>query len=124
MTAAHPKAPRAGHAGTRPLGDVLAAMADELENARVLGLRVEQTICAIAVRAHLDAGIVGELQQLDAVLQRIAALRDFASALSEGAGSATEIETRAALERITLSDTRARLGGGLLEDDDDAWEFL
>ena len=58
--------------------EVFASLAEELERARVLGLRVEGAICAIAVRSSIDGGIVGELQHLDADLaahRRVARLR-------------------------------------------------
>jgi len=110
-------------ADARALCDVFASMADELENARVLGLRVEQTICGIAVRSSLDSAIVGELQHLDAILQQIAALRDFAASLATAADPAQMIETRTALDRITLGDMRSRLAGEL-GGGEEGWEFL
>ena len=51
-----------------PVRDVFAALAQELERARSLGLRVEGAICAMAVRSAINGGVVGEFQHLDAVL--------------------------------------------------------
>ena len=99
-----------------PARQVFLSLAEELEHARILGLRVETAICAIAVRTSIDSGIVSELQQLDAVLQRIAALRDFAE---------QRVPTASALARVTLGEVRARLAGGAVDDDpDEAWEML
>ncbi len=106
--------------------DVLSLLADELERARTLGLRVEGAICAIAIRTSIDDGVVAELQQLDAVLQHIGALRDFAAEASRQAHDDTLLATQSALARITLGDVRARLAGGFLDANlsDDGWEIL
>ena len=106
--------------------DVFSALAEELERARSLGLRVEGAICAIAVRSSIDGSVVSELQQLDAVLQHIAALRDFASELARHSIGAGEVATASALERVTLGEVRVRLGGRYLDGDnpDETWEML
>jgi len=108
------------------VADLLSTVAQELERVRVLGLRVEQTICAIAVRSALDSALVAELQHLDAALQHIAALRDFTEQLSVQCDDSALIDAAPALDRITLADLRARLGGA--DDDggsaDDGWEVL
>lgn len=111
--------------GLAPARQVLLSLAEELEHARILGLRVETAICSIAVRTSIDSGIVSELQQLDAVLQRIAALRDFAAEVSRHCGEEHLVSTTSALARVTLGEVRARLAGGVNEDDpDEAWEML
>lgn len=109
-----------------PVRDVFSALAEELERARSLGLRVEGAICAIAVRSSIDGSVVSELQQLDAVLQHIAALRDFASELARQSVGVGEVATAPALERVTLGEVRVRLGGRYLDGDDpdDNWEML
>jgi hypothetical protein len=109
-----------------PVRDVFSALAEELERARSLGLRVEGAICAIAVRSSIDGSVVSELQQLDAVLQHIAALRDFASELARQSMGVGEVSTDSALERVTLGEVRVRLGGRYLDGDDpdDNWEML
>lgn len=108
-----------------PARQVFLSLAEELEHARILGLRVETAICAIAVRTSIDSGIVSELQQLDAVLQRIAALRDFAAEVSRQCGEEQRVPTASALARVTLGEVRARLAGGAVDDDsDEAWEML
>lgn len=109
-----------------PVRDVFSLLADELERARTLGLRVEGAICAIAVRSSIDGAVVAELQQLDAVLQHIAALRDFAAETARHVQDGAEVATQSALARITLGDVRARLAGGFLDANlsDDGWEIL
>lgn len=108
-----------------PTTDVFSSLAEELERARVLGLRVEGAICAFAVRSALDGSVVSELQQLDAILQHIAALRDFAAELSRTADPNHRVDAGSAIERITLGEVRQRLSGGYLEDSpDDVWEML
>lgn len=104
--------------------DVFVALADELERARAMGLRVEGAICAIAVRAAIDSAVVAELQQLDAVLQHIAALRDFAGELGRQSGAGGKISLATALERITLADVRARLSGQNDTNPDEHWEMF
>jgi hypothetical protein len=104
---------------------VLSSVAEELERTRALGLRVEGAICAIAVRSAIDGAVVAELQQLDAVLQQIAAVRDYVSQLAAHCDPSYEVGTATALDRITLAEVRARLGGASLEDDsEDGWEML
>ncbi len=117
--------PLAGEALT-PVRDVFSALAEELERARSLGLRVEGAICAIAVRSSIDGSVVGELQQLDAVLQHIAALRDFAAEIAARADGGGAVPTQSAIDRITLGEVRMRLSGGLIDADlsDDGWEIL
>ena len=111
--------------GLTPVRDVFSSLAEELERARSLGLRVEGAICAIAIRSSIDAAVVCELQQLDAVLQHIAALRDFAAELGKHANGADKVAIAAALDRITLGEVRVRLGGVYLHDDpDETWEML
>ena len=105
--------------------EVLASLAGELEHARTLGLRVEGAICAIAVRSSIDGSIVSELQHLDAIIQHIAALRDYAAELARQCDPSSCVATQSALERITLGEVRARLAGGLLvENPDEIWEML
>ncbi len=112
-------------AGLTPVGDVFSGLAEELERARSLGLRVEGAICAIAIRSSIDASIVSELQQLDAILQHIAALRDFAAEMANQSDSTCKVVVAAALDRITLGEVRIRLGGTYLQDDpNETWEML
>jgi hypothetical protein len=107
------------------LREVLSSVADELEHARTLGLRVEGAICAMAVQATVDGAIVGELQQLDAIIQHIAALRDFTAALAQNCDAEQVVAVRSALDRITLGEVRKRLSGGNeQEDEDECWEML
>ena len=107
-----------------PVRDVLVTLADELERARTLGLRVEGAICAIAVRAAIDGSVIAELQQLDAVLQHIAALRDFAGEVSRTCDSALLVDVTRALDRVTLAEVRTRLAGGGDDEDGERWEMF
>lgn len=109
-----------------PVCDVFAALAEELERARSLGLRVEGAICAIAVRSSIDDAVVCELQQLDAVLQHVAALRDFAAELARQGEAIGVVAIASALDRVTLGEVRTRLGGRRLDGDDpdEVWEML
>ncbi|MBY0563593.1 MAG: hypothetical protein K2P58_05325 [Hyphomonadaceae bacterium] len=108
-----------------PVAEIFLMVAEELERARVLGLRIEGAICAIAVRSELDAALVSELQQLDAVLQHIAALRDYAAEISRHSAHLPKVATESALNRITLNEVRARLAGEHFDDNpNDAWEVL
>ncbi len=108
-----------------PVRDVFAALAQELERARSLGLRVEGAICAMAVRSAINGGVVGELQHLDAVLQHIAALRDFVAELArQNSVAAGAVAVAPALDRVTLGEVRTRLGGRDFDGDasDENWE--
>lgn len=121
---AHPQISRKFETEPTAVGDVFTALADELERARTLGLRVEGAICAIAVRAAIDSSVIAELQQLDAVLQHIAALRDFAGEAARACGDVSSIDVTPALERVTLAEVRARLAGENDVDEAESWEML
>lgn len=110
----------------RPLGDVLETLADELEQLRCLGLRVENAICQIVVRAAIDPAVVAELQQLDMVLQQLGALRSYTAQVAQECDTKGDISVRAALDQVTLAELRARLAGQQEEDvsDLDGWEIL
>lgn len=108
-----------------PAAEIFLLLAEELERARVLGLRIEGAICSIAVRTELDAGLVSELQQLDAVLQHIAALRDYAAEVSRCSAHLPKVATESALDRVTLNEVRTRLAGDFFDDKpDDVWEMM
>lgn len=93
------------------MAEILDAIARELEHARGVGTRLEAAFCSHAVRSTLDGAVIQDMQQLDGMIQHLAALRDFVSTLAKTAtGSAS---TATALERILLGDVRARLGGGV-----------
>lgn len=111
-------------AGASTLAETLTTLGQELERIRVLGLRVEQAICAIAVNSALDAALIAELQQLDAVLQHVAALRDFSEQLALECPDAAEVDLSAALERVTLAEVRARLARQSFHDNEESWEIL
>lgn len=114
--------PRSGGVET---GQTLLRVADELERVRQLGLRIETAICAIAVRSSLDDAIVGELQQLDAMLQQIGALRDFLNQVGRDCSGGARIDVSVGLARVRLGEVRARLAGEKSEDGfEEVWEIL
>lgn len=106
------------------LTDAVAVLSQELERIRVLGLRVEQTICAIAVRSAIDGAVVAELQHLDALIQHIAALRDFSEQMAVECSDDARIDLKAALERVTLADVRRRLARESTDHPEERWEML
>lgn len=124
MAVAPKSRPLVGAGQAAPVATVLIAMAEELEHARALGLRVEGAICAVAVKTTIDSGVVEGLQQLDSVLQRIAALRDYVIELAAQCDPTIEVETASALERVKLEEVRARLAGARGHHDGDGWEML
>ncbi|MEZ5996978.1 MAG: hypothetical protein R3C25_14630 [Hyphomonadaceae bacterium] len=125
MSSAKPRAQNAAPGAPAPVTHVLSSLAEELERTRTLGLRVEGAICAIAVRSAIDGSVVAELQQLDAVLQQIAALRDYAAQLAAQCDPGYEVDTAPALDRITLAELRTRLGGSeAFDGSDEGWEML
>jgi hypothetical protein len=106
------------------VADVLTTLGQELERIRVLGLRVEQTICAIAVRSSLDTALIAELQHLDAVLQHVAALRDFSEQVALQCDDRAPVDIAEALGRVTLADVRARLAQRDQDVNHEGWEIL
>lgn len=107
------------------LSRVLTDIAAELERARAIGMRVERAACMLALKFGADAELVRDLQQLDEMLQHIAAMRDLLEALSHLHAELPAQRVAAAIDRISLSAVRGRLRG---EDDeseaDDGWELL
>lgn len=106
------------------LTDAVAVLSQELERIRVLGLRVEQTICAIAVRSAIDGAVVAELQHLDALIQHIAALRDFSEQVAVECSDDARIDLGPALERVTLAEVRRRLARENVDQTEERWEIL
>lgn len=109
---------------TMTLGHALDGIASELERVRVLGMRIEGVICSLALRDSLAPDAIGDLQSFDALLQYIAALRDFSRTLADAAGREHAIECQRALDQITLADCRARLAGFADDGEHSAWEML
>jgi hypothetical protein len=111
-------------APTLSAADVFTTLSQELERMRVLGLRVEQTICAIAVNSSIDTALIAELQQLDAILQHMAALRDFSEQVALECDDDVLVDVSDALDRVTLADVRTRLARGDHDSSDEGWEIL
>jgi hypothetical protein len=111
-------------APTVSAADVFTTLSQELERMRVLGLRVEQTICAIAVSSSIDTALIAELQQLDAILQHMAALRDFSEQVALECDDGVLVDVSDALDRVTLADVRTRLARGDQDSTDEGWEIL
>ncbi len=98
-------------AGRRSLADVCARLARELEFVRQSGAGLEQCLCNAADSWGLDSERVRELQQLDQMIQHLAALRDFTAAMARALDDARDVDLADAFERITLSAVKARLAG-------------
>jgi len=77
----------------------------------------------IGVHSSIDAAIVAELQQLDAMSPQVAALRDFLGQFALEDGVTHTIEVKSALDRISRSDARSPLTGGDSEGAE-GWERL
>lgn len=92
-----------------PVGEVHRRVEAELERLRLIGLEIEQSLCNAADGWSIDDQRVRDLQQLDYLLQHLAALRDFLGALS--APVAARVDLKAPLSRVPLEALRARLGG-------------
>ncbi|MCC6918011.1 MAG: hypothetical protein IT548_02340 [Alphaproteobacteria bacterium] len=95
------------------INKVFQALAGELEHAREMTLRVEGAVCDLSHHIPPDASMLDGLQQLDKVVQHLAALRDYVAALSGHDGAFCPDRAATAANRITLHDVRSRLGGGL-----------
>jgi len=91
------------------LGDVHRRISEEIERLRVMGLDIETSLLRSADDWSIDESHVRELQQLDSLLQHLAALRDFVASLVPNA--AGQVDLVAALRRVPLEALRARLAG-------------
>jgi hypothetical protein len=94
---------------TAQLGDVHRRIGEEIERLRVMGLDIEASLFRAADDWSVDESHVRELQQLDFLLQHLAALRDFVASLVPNA--AGQVDLAAALRRVPLEALRARLAG-------------
>lgn len=106
------------------LSTVLKALADELEIARGLTLHVEDAICEVSHMIPSDSPVVGNLQQVDRVVQHLAALRDFVGALSASEGTIGDQMIADGGSRISLQEVRVRLMGAdhRHSDPEEVWE--
>lgn len=108
------------------LSRVLTDIASELERARAIGMRVERAACVLALKFGADAELVHDLQQLDEMLQHVAAMRDLLEALSHLHAELPAGRVAAAIDRISLSAVRGRLRGEGADagEAEDGWELL
>jgi hypothetical protein len=108
----------AGGDAPEAVGEVHRRVEAELERLRLIGLEIEQSLCNAADGWSIDDQRVRDLQQLDSLLQHLAALRDFLGALS--APLCARVDLRAPLSRVPLEALRARLAGAALSRSDGA----
>lgn len=92
------------------LAELYPRIARELELARQTAMQVEQSLCRAADSWSIDDARVRDLQQLDHLIQHLAAMRDFVFALCQQ-GQGVRVDAADALARVTLSDVRSRLSG-------------
>jgi hypothetical protein len=92
------------------LAAIFRSVARELELARQIGMRIEQSLCGAADAWAVDNGRVRDLQELDGLIQRLAALRDLFGA-ADAAQQDPSLAFQAALQHIPLEEMRARLSG-------------
>lgn len=109
---------------TLSASELLTNLAQELERMRVLGMRIELSMCQMAVSASSEGEWMEDVQQLDLLLQQAAALRDFTSALARAQGADAQIDAESALAQITLGDVRQRLAGETAAESDDGLMFF
>lgn len=95
-----------------PAPQLMTTLAGELERMREIGTRIEISLCQLASSAADQGEWLDDVQQLDLLLQQLAALRDFvgAAACAEGAAQAS-FAMGEALDQVLLHDLRARLSG-------------
>ena len=97
---------------TQELAAVFRNAALELELARQVGMRIEQSLCGAADAWAVDSGRFRDLQELDGLIQRLAALRDLFATIG-AAQRDLHLAFEAALERVPLEEMRARLSGAI-----------
>jgi hypothetical protein len=92
------------------VGEICLRIARELESLRQRGVTLEQSICVHALDGSGGAN-VADLQEMDFLLQHIAALRDFMSAMSSSMPDNARFDPAWALQRVRLGALRNRLSG-------------
>lgn len=106
------------------LAYLFTALAEELELARDLTLKVENAVCSVSQYIPGEADIIDDLQHLDRVVQHLAALRDYMNALALDEGAVCSERASSAADLISMNDVRVRLAAvaGMPAGADDAWE--
>lgn len=93
------------------VGELCRRLAVEMEATRAMGLHIEQSLCAVAVRPDFMTERMLDLQMLDVMLQHLAAMRDVLTAVHAKTRNDARVSLAVVLDRITLGDLRARLHG-------------
>ncbi|MES1199521.1 MAG: hypothetical protein ABUS48_06040 [Pseudomonadota bacterium] len=96
------------------VSDVLTGLARELEHARLLSLRVEQSLCGMASSAQ-QGDWLEDVQQVDMLQQHLAALRDFAAEIAREPSAHVLVPIDKALRHVSLNELRERLAGEIAE---------
>ncbi|MET0181469.1 MAG: hypothetical protein ABW199_01140 [Caulobacterales bacterium] len=92
-----------------PLPQILRACADEIAVLATLGLRLEQTLSALAPMLQAREAVVEEMQGLDRLVQHAAALHALLLNTAANAPSDALLDMRSAVDAISLEDMNARL---------------
>lgn len=91
------------------MADVCARVGGELDRLSVIALQLEASLGSVAVGEAIDETRLHDLQQLDALSQHLAALRDFMVSLANV--TLDEVDLGPALRLVSLEAMRARLAG-------------
>ncbi len=94
------------------VGELFQRLALELDALSEMGARIERSVCSGVLTGSLDDECVREMQQLDQLLQQIAALRGFVAVVGDEQMGETRISINAALGMVPLAQMKARLGAG------------
>ncbi|WP_395646727.1 hypothetical protein [Terricaulis sp.] len=88
--------------------------AAELERMRTIGMRVENSICTLAGPLGLSGEYIEDLQQMDFLLQQLAAIRDILAGMARQPGADALLDVAAVIDTIGLKDLKTRLLGELV----------
>lgn len=106
-----------------PLARVLERVGREISSLQAVVHDVEHLVSDM-MAGRGDVGVLApymvELQQLDALAQRIAGVGDYLEALAQDLPPGWQVDAHAPARRLGLSDQKNRLTGAELMTDDDA----
>lgn len=94
-----------------PVTDMLGRVSAELQDIAAAVERMHPLVSAQQAISQ-DPGYLQALQSIDHIEQKMRCLAGFLTGIAQAAAPGWQIDPRAALAAITLSDLAMRLGGG------------
>lgn len=108
--------PQTSESPAPTVADVLLSISAEIERVEELARRIERSLCDAASDGEIESRSPAELQELDMVIQSLAAIREFASVTAQASTLSARLDIEPALQLMRLAGMRARLSGSIGEE--------